>query len=120
MSSPIIFPLIALLLQAGPLNGQNSIVKTILEGFGAQNVDFLCDIPDRQEHPLYWKINDYIYDLYHVPEIFEIQEHRGISIDVVDRRMNGWVLQCFTINPNLEDPFNPGLVTTLIVHPGML
>lgn len=89
------------------------IPKTAVEGLST-NVDFLCDL-DRQFNPLYWDIQGRVYDLYSIPALFTVRGHEGITLGDVDRRMNGWRFQCFTIDPSTEEGFNPGLVTILTV-----
>lgn len=80
----------------------------------SMNVNILCDL-DRQFHPLYWRIQEQIYDLYGVPAIFRVRGFEAITITSVDRRMDGWRFQCFTIDPSAEGGLKPGLVTTLTI-----
>ena len=89
------------------------IQKTALEGH-TRSIDILCDI-DQQIYPLYWNIQGKVYDLYSIPEIFEELDHEGIRLMTVDRRMDGWRFQCFTIGPNNEEGLNFGQITTLTV-----
>ena len=92
-------------------------IKTVaVEGL-SKNINILCDL-DRQFHPVYWKIENQIYDLYNVPAMFIVRGHEAISMPEVDRRMNGWRFQCFTVEPTNEDGLNPGQVTILMVHFG--
>lgn len=88
-------------------------MRTVVEGIST-NIDILCNL-DRRTDALYWKINHLIYDLYSVPKIFTILEHEALSLAEVDRRMNGWRFQCFTINPNIEGGLNLGRITVLVV-----
>ena len=85
-----------------------AIQKTALEGH-TRTVDILCDL-DQQIYPLYWNIQGKVYDLYSIPEIFEALDHEGIRLRIVDRRMDGWRFQCFTIGPNRAEGF--GQLTT--------
>ena len=90
-----------------------AIQKTALEGH-TRGVDILCDL-DQQIYPLYWNIQGKVYDLYSIPEIFEVLDREGIRPRIVDRRMDGWSFQCFTIGPNNEEGLNFGQITTLTV-----
>jgi hypothetical protein len=66
-------------------------------------------------HPQYWEIQDRVYDLYGVPEIFEVRGYEALRLVNVDRRMNGWTFRCFTIEN--ENELNLGQITTLeVVH----
>ena len=71
------------------------VLKRAIEHL-SMNVDILCDL-DRQLHPQYWEIQGRVYDLYSVPEIFEVRGHEAIRLATVDRRMDGWTFRCFTI-----------------------
>ena len=96
------------------ISGQVSTIrKTEVEGLSL-NVDILCDL-DRQFHPLYWDIQGRVYSLYTIPEIFIIRGHEAITLPTVDRRMDGWRFQCFTIDPRDEYSWNPGQITILSV-----
>ena len=119
MASPILLVIITILLQArlGLICGQTVVPKTVVEGFST-NVDILCDL-DRQFHPLYWRVDGLVFDLYNVPELFEVVEHEALTIGVVDRRMDGWRFQCFTVNPTRQDDETPGQMTLLTVVYGM-
>ena len=101
------------------------LVLTMSESEGLRAVEYLstfvnilCNL-DRQFHPLYWMIQDRIYDLYNVPEIFTERTYGGITLPTVDRRMDGWRFQCFTIEPSNEDNINPGEIRELTVIYGM-
>ena len=92
---------------------QTTFAKTAVEGV-SRNINILCDL-DRQFHPLYWKINELIYDQYNVPQIFTVVGHEALVISDVDRRMDGWRFQCFTVNPSSSDGLTPGFVTILTI-----
>jgi hypothetical protein len=87
--------------------------QTVVEGLSS-NVDIICNL-DRQFHPLYWSIEDRIYELYHVPEIFSSISVEAITLESVSRRMDGWRLQCFALDPSREDGVMAGVITTLEV-----
>jgi hypothetical protein len=108
MSIQFVFVLLLLLQQA---TSQRMTPKNVVEGLST-NVDILCSL-DRQLHPQYWKIEGRVYDLYSVPEIFEVRGHEAVRLANVDRRMDGWTIQCFTIG-NEED--NLGIITILNVR----
>ena len=95
-------------------NVQSLTVKRVLEGFST-NIDILCDL-DLELHPQYWEIQGGVYDLYSVPEIFEVRGYEAITLANVDRRMNGWRFRCFTIVN--ENNLNLGETTILEVVNG--
>lgn len=105
--------MLTLFLDALLARSQSTTTRTVVEGIST-NVDILCNL-DRQTDALYWKINHLVYDLYNVPKIFTILEYKALSLAEVDRRMNGWRFQCFTINPNIEEYLNLGRITVLTV-----
>ena len=90
--------------------------KTVVEGLSV-NVDILCNI-DRQLHPLYWKIQGKIYDLDSIPEFFDVHGHEALNLQNVDRRLNGWSFQCFTIDTSTSEGVYSGLITRLTVDYG--
>jgi hypothetical protein len=92
--------------------------QTVVEGLNS-NVDIICNL-DRQFHPLYWSIEDRIYELYHVPEIFSSISVEAITLESVSRRMDGWRLQCFAFDPSSENGRIAGIITTLDVLYGKL
>ena len=106
--------LFVLLLQFEIAVSQATISVTAVEGRSI-NVAVLCDL-DREFHPLYWEIEGRVYDLYSIPDVFLVMEHEALLIPEVDRRMNGWRFQCFTIDPNMEGNLNPGQITLLTVY----
>ena len=101
-----------LLLQASFQQATTS-TRDVVEGLNA-NIDILCDL-DRQLHPVYWKIQEQVYDLYGLPEIFTLRGHEAISLATVDRRMDGWRLQCFSVDNTRPGGLNPGMITILQV-----
>ena len=108
----VVMILLTLVLFAAESN-ELTVDKVAVEGL-SRNVDILCNL-DRQFHPLYWKIQGQIYDLYSIPELFIIREHEAITIPTVDRRMDGWDFQCFTVDPRRENRLHPGQITNLTV-----
>ena len=96
---------------------QQQVVIRVGEGIST-NVNILCDL-DRQFYPLYWRIQERIYDLYTIPEIFIVSFHGAIALPTVDRRMDGWRFQCFTVEPNNKDYLNSGAITELRLVYGM-
>ena len=83
----------------------------------SENVDILCNI-GRQHQPLYWRIQERIYDIDSVPGFFLVQGHDGLKIPTVDRRLNGWRFQCFTVDFNTAGGINPGQINELNVFYG--
>ena len=113
MAVGILFVLLLFPLQKA--NGQTPppVIKQVLEGLST-NIDILCDL-DRQLHPQYWEIRGRVYDLYSIPEVFEVRGHEAIRLPNVDRRMDGWTFRCFTIVD--ETRLMLGLETRLVVVP---
>ena len=106
--------LIVLLLKE--VTSQEMIVKSVVEGLNT-NTDILCNL-DRQFHPLYWDIQGKIFDLGSIPSTFTVRGHEAISIPAVNRSMDGWRFQCFTIDLTSLDGLNHGLITILNVFFG--
>ncbi len=98
------------------LNQQATTQTTAVEG-RSRNVVILCDL-DRSFHPLYWDIQGLVYDLYSIPKIFDVFTHEAITLPSVDRRMDGWRFQCFTVDLTNPEGLNPGLITTLTIFYG--
>lgn len=98
--------------QCGSL--QETTEKRVVEGLSI-NVDVICDI-DRQLRPYYWKIEGKIFDLESIPEFFDMQSDHVLTIHIVDRRLNGWSFQCFTIDLSTSEGIHPGLITILTVY----
>lgn len=73
-----------------------------------------CDL-NRQSVAPFWRINDSVYELFHIPTYFEIINYSFLTVPVADRSLSQ-PFQCVTIN-HLEDPVteNPGLETILKV-----
>lgn len=95
------------------IHSQVVVRKTLIEDVSI-NVDILCGL-DRQFRPLYWDIQGRVYDLYSVPSVFSINEDGDLRIATVDRRIDGWRFQCFTVDPNNEEWLNPGQITIVAV-----
>ena len=88
-------------------------MKTVVEGRNI-NTDIFCNL-DREYHPLYWVIQGHIYAIENLPALFIARGHEGLTIPTVDRRMDGWRFQCFTVDSMRDDGTNPGLITILTV-----
>lgn len=87
-------------------------LRVIPEGV---HVDILCNLDIRRFHLLYWRIEGRIYELYSVPAVFRVSGGKDLSIRV-DRRMDGWSLQCFAINS--EGGLFPDEITVLDILSG--
>lgn len=111
------FNLLVFLVLQQTTSGQQSVQRRVVESLSI-NINILCDL-DRVFHPLYWKIQARVYDLDSIPEIFTMISDGSITLPMVDRRMDGWRFQCFTIDPNNEGGLNEGLITTLDVLYGL-
>jgi hypothetical protein len=104
---------ILFLVQLMMLPHIEGVRQTVVEGLSS-NVDIICNL-DRQFHPLYWSIADRIFELYNVPEIFSSISVEAITLGSVSRRMDGWRLQCFALDPSSENGRIAGVTTTLDV-----
>lgn len=91
----------------------------VTEG-GSRNVHIICDLPMQSDiYALYWKIKGLVYEMHNLPVAFQVMNRRGLKIIEVDRRMNRWTFQCFTINPHhWEREIFHSSITTLIVNYG--
>ena len=70
--------------------------QTLIEG-RSSNVPIYCDLA--RSYPsisLYWRINGALYNLLHLPEPF-IARGTYLMIPAVDRRLDGYTLQCVSI-----------------------
>lgn len=91
------FVLLILSMTYGGSHCQNHPI-VVVEGHNF-NTAITCDL--EQLHPLYWNINGMVYDLSNIPDLFIVQHSSGaLTIPEVDRRMDGWTFQCFTIGEN--------------------
>ena len=72
-TSQMVLLMMSMLMLIARNQCQTTFSKTAVEGV-SRNINILCDL-DRQFYPLYWKINEYIYDQYNVPEIFTVVGH---------------------------------------------
>ena len=82
------------------------------------NIDIICNL-DRQLHPLYWNITGKVYELYSVPAIFTTTSPEAITLASVNRRMNGWILFCFSVGVGVGHSVIAGATTVLHVIYGM-
>lgn len=97
--------------------GQGQPDTIVVEGLSI-NVNIPCNL-NQQTGALYWKINDLIFDLYSVPELFETNGYAGLTIPRAHRGMDGWRFQCFTV-ADVNSDFNLGELTILTVLYGKL
>lgn len=94
------------------VGSENTTIKTVVEGFST-NVNIQCNI-NHGNSTIYWIINGQAFDLYDVPQVFKVG-YEALTLSRVDRSMNNWVFQCFTIDYNHERNLNLGLITELRV-----
>ena len=85
----------------------------VVEGFSS-NVNILCDLT-RQPDPLYWRINGSVFDLYSVPAIFETDGFASLTIPTVNRHMDGWTFQCFTLSTQQRQIYSQITVLSVII-----
>ena len=89
---------------------------TVYEGIST-NVNILCTLDKEQPEPLYWKINENLYDLYNFPKIFISVTYGTLTLPFVNRRMDGWEIQCVRVTSTKE--LLHGEMTLLRVLHGM-
>ncbi len=92
---------------------QQLSASTMYLAEGNTDISILCHL---DQHPLYWDIQGYIYDLHSLPEVFTRRERMAITIAVVERRMNGWRLQCFSTDHTNPEGLNSGQITELNIY----
>ena len=87
--------------------------QTVRAVEGSSTVNIFCDL-NRQDGVLHWKINNISYSEYNLPQVFQVVDDAGLTIEYeyVDRRMNSWTFQCIKIN---DEGVVFGTITTLIV-----
>ena len=107
LNTVLLLPLI--LLQQ--VQGQSVVTQTVVEGISSY-IDIICNL-DRQFHPLYWRIQGRIYDLYNVPEMFTAISVEAITLGSVSRGMDGWTFQCFALDSTREGGLVNGVVNVL-------
>lgn len=105
------------LLLLHQIEGQLAVPRTVVEG-RSTNIEIPCNL-NRELHPLYWNITGRVYELFSVPAIFTATSPDALTLASVNRRMNGWTLQCFTIDPANENGLITGVTTVLIVLYGI-
>ena len=107
---------ILLLLLLPQIEGQSTVQRTVVEGLST-NIEIPCSL-DRHLHPLYWNITDKVYELFSVPAVFTARSPDAITLASISRRMDGWGLYCFAIDPTNENGVIAGVTTVLNVLHG--
>ena len=92
---------------------------TAVEGV-SDNVMILCDLHLQMAAP-FWRINNRVYDIFHVPAYFKVESYRTLTIPKVSRSFNNYTFQCILID-HTTDPIREinGTLTVLTVVEGSL
>ena len=87
---------------------------TVVEGISA-NVMILCDLHMQMTAP-FWRINDHVFDIFHVPVYFKAESYTALTIPEVSRSFNNYTFQCILID-HTTDPIREihGILTELTV-----
>ena len=90
---------------------------TAVEGI-EENIMIPCHL-DRQMAAPFWRINDHVYDLFHVPAYFRVESYTALTIPEVSHSFNNYTFQCVLID-HMTDPIREihGTLTELTVVEG--
>ena len=80
---------------------KDNVTLDAVEG-KSKNVKILCTLDKEQPEPLYWLINKNLYDSYNLPRIFTSVTYGALTLASVNRRMDGWKIQCIRVTSNKE------------------
>ena len=80
------------------------------------NVPIECDLSIERSAP-FWRINENVYDLFHVPIYFRVDSFSFLTIPMINLSFDGYTFQCILIN-HMTDPVTevPGRITQLSVR----
>lgn len=84
---------------------------TVVEG-ESTNVNIICDLY-RETGTLLWRIDGSVYYSDSVPQVFRAFGHAALTIESVDRRMDGWEFQCVVVTKDSTVKY--GQITVLRV-----
>ena len=93
---------------------QNRQTQNAVEGIDT-NVVIICE-HDRQSDAPFWRINDEVFDLFHVSIYFRVDSYSFLIIPNVHHLFNGSTFQC-VLTDHTTDPVSeiPGRITELRV-----
>ena len=86
--------LITIIIITDRSNDRNEIV--VVEG-RSTNVNIICGLDRINNPPLYWIINQTMYDMSNLPYIFKTTAYGTLTLETVNRRMNHWEIQCVRV-----------------------
>ena len=72
------------------------IIRNAVEGVDT-NIVIQCGL-DRQMAAPFWRINDHVYDIFHIPAYFRVESYTGITIPEVSQAFNDYTFQCVLID----------------------
>ena len=89
-------------------------MRNVVEGVDT-NVVIPCDLNSQMDAAPFWRINDRVYDFFHVPAYFRVESY--ITIPEVSLSLNNYIFQCVLID-HTTDPIREihGIQTKLIVN----
>ena len=82
-------------------NNEESNIITVVEG-ASTNVNIVCGLDRINNPPLYWIINQNMYDNSNLPYILKTTAYGILTLETVNRRMDGWEFQCVRVTSNKE------------------
>ena len=90
-------------------------MRNVVDGVDT-NVMILCDLNSQMDAP-FWRINDRVYDFFHVPAYFRVERYITLTIPEVNLSLNNYIFQCVLID-HTTDPIREihGIQTKLIVN----
>ena len=91
------------------------VTQTAVEGVST-NIAIQCDLVQQMAAP-FWRINDHVYDIFHVPAYFRVGSYITLTIPEVSRSINNYTFQCILID-HTTDPIREihGTLTELTVN----
>ena len=80
-------------------------------------MNIICGLDRINKPPLYWVINQNMYDTSNLPYIFKTTVYGILTLETINRRMDDWQIQCVRVTSNKE--LIRGPTTTFRVIYGM-
>ena len=95
------------------------MTQTAVEGVST-NIAIQCDL-DRQMAAPFWRINDHVYDIFHIPPYFRVESYTALTIPEVSHSFNDYTFRCILID-HTTDPISEihGILTELTVNENII
>ena len=69
----------------------------------------------------FWRINNHVYDLFHVPAYFRVESYTALTIPKVSHSFDNYIFQCFLIDHTTDQiKYIPGVENKLTVIKGTI